>query len=112
MVDSDEDELVIHSPNTPPPAHPEMQAVHSGDTADEPSTSFATNDASNAIELASNKETREEENFVASGVERTNGSDLDEWEKRASIISTMGHQPRLHRRRTIKLLILHAMVGN
>ena len=80
MVDSDEDELVINSPNTPPPDHPEMQAVHSGDTADQPSTSFATNDASNAIELGSNKETREEENFVASGVERTKGSDLDEWE--------------------------------
>ena len=65
MVDSDEDELVINSPNTPPPDHPEMQVVHSGDTADEPSTSFASNDASSAIELGSNKETRDEENFLS-----------------------------------------------
>ena len=100
MVDSNEDELVINFPNTPPPDHPEMQAVHSRDTADEPST----NDASNAIKLASNQETREEENFVASGVERTNGSDLDAWE--------MVHQPRLHWRRTIKLLRLRAIIGN
>ena len=63
-LDSDEDDVFTDSP-TPPANDPdlEMQAVHSGDTVNQPSPSLTTNDRSNADE-------------------RKNGSDLEDCETR------------------------------
>ena len=69
---------------TPPANDPdlEMQVVQSGDTVHQLSPSLTKNNPSNAIELASNNETREQGNSVASGDERKNGSDQEDCKTR------------------------------